>query len=116
MSHHDNNSHYKQILSDVISLNMLHIDSLMQKIRKLDINDENFESKTQQEKDTYQMISNMLTIMNDAIHPAYNIAEELFPKAKEFVEFCRRNQLMAIERKVLPSTCNCYTCKIQKPI
>lgn len=116
MSHHDNKSYYKQILSDVLSLSFLHIDSLMQKIKKLDITDENFEGKDQQTKDVYQEITRSLTILNDAIHPAHDIACEIFPKAKEFIEFCKKNQLMAIERKVLPAKCNCYTCKTTTPL
>lgn len=117
MSHHSNdNAHIKQILMDVISLSMSHIHSLSAELKKLDINDANFAEKSPDERRRSMILNNMLTTINDSIHPAHDLALEFFPQAKEFIEACKKNQEMAIQSKLLPNKCICYTCKIKNPV
>lgn len=117
MSHHSNsNAHIKQVLSDVISISMSHIQDLALKLKELNITDSNLAEKTEEEKNRSIVLNNILTIINDAIHPAHNLAKEFYPGAEKFIDLCKENHRLAIERKLISSTCGCYTCKTDKPV
>ena len=117
MSHHKHdNAHIKQVLTDVIAISMSHIQDLALKLKKLNITEENLASKSEEEKNRSIVLNNILTIINDAIHPAHDLAKELFPGASQFIDLCKDNHKLAIERKLIASTCSCYTCKIEKPV
>lgn len=105
-------SQLKTILSDVVSIAFQHMGALASELKELDINNENIKSKTQEQVAIHQTISNILTIINDVIHPAHEIAPELFEKdVTEFVNFCIKNQKLAVEKKLISHTCKCYSCK-----
>lgn len=116
---HKTNSatHLKMILSDVVSLAFQHMAAMAQEIESIKITTENLKEKTKEEIMIAQTMSNMLTIINDVIHPAHDIAQQLFDKdVKEFVSYCIRNQALAIEKKLISPTCKCYSCKQKQPI
>ena len=69
-----------------------------------------------QELDRAQMLSHVLTVINDVIHPAHETAMEMFPQSKGFIEYCMNNQKMAIEKKLINPQCNCHSCKSKAPI
>lgn len=113
---HKTNSatHLKMILSDVVKVAFEHMRVLAFELKKLDINDSNIKSKTPQELLAAETMSNVLTIINDVIHPAHNICNQLFDSdIKEFVEYCIKNQAKAIEKKMINPKCSCYSCKLK---
>lgn len=116
---HKTNSatHLKMVVSDMLSLSFQHMAALAQELKALDINEDNMKDKTRAEIATAQTMSNMLTIINDVIHPAHDIAVQLFDKdVSEFVDYCVKNQALAIEKKMISASCNCYSCKQKQPI
>lgn len=106
-------SHMRTILSDVVTIGFEHMQSLALEIKKLDITPENYLTKSDHDTNRYQMISNILTIMNDMLHPAHNICLDMFPDAKEFIEFCKQNHKIAVQKKLISPNCNCYECTIE---
>ena len=116
---HKTNSatHLKMILSDVVSTAFQHMAAMAQELKALDITEENAKDKTREQLAIAQTMSNMLTIINDVIHPAHDIAPQLFDRdVKEFVEYCIKNQKLAIEKKLILASCKCYSCKLKEPI
>lgn len=117
MSHHmHDNAHIKQVLSDVIALSMSHIQDLALKLKELNITEENLATRSLADQEKSKTMNYLLHIINDAIHPAHNLAKEFFPGAADFIEMCKVNHKLAIERKLIASTCGCYSCKMKKPI
>jgi len=116
---HKTNSttHLKMILADVVSIAFQHMAAMGQELNNLDIKEENLKDKTPAQLATAQTMSNMLTIINDVIHPAHSVATQLFNKdVKEYVDYCIKNQALAIENKLISPTCKCYSCKQKQPI
>lgn len=107
-------SHLEMILSDIISIAFQHMAAMADELKQLDITEANIKDKTPAQIATAQTMSNMLTIINDVIHPAHDMAPTLFDKdVKEFVDYCIKNQQLAIEKKLIADTCRCYSCKIK---
>ena len=116
---HKTNSatHLKMIVSDMLSLSFQHMAAMAHELKALDITDANIKDKTPAQIATAQTMSNMLTIINDVIHPAHDIAVQLFDKdVSEFVAFCIKNQALAIEKKLIASSCSCNSCKMKQPL
>jgi hypothetical protein len=91
--------------------------AMAHELKALDINDSNIKDKTPAQIATAQTMSNMLTIINDVIHPAHDIAVQLFDKdVSPFVDYCIKNQALAIEKKLISASCNCNSCKMKQPI
>ncbi len=109
-------SQLKVLLSDVLCLAFEHMEVLAREIKKLDLTEENMADKTKEQLDRAQLLSHVLTVINDIIHPAHETAMEMFPDAKGFIEYCMNNQKMAIEKKLINPQCNCKTCKSKAPI
>lgn len=117
MSHHTNSdSRMKQIISDVLSIGLSHIQDIAMKLKDLNVSEDNIKDKSPEEVQRSVLLNNILTILNDALHPAHELAKELYPNAKEFIEMCQENHKKAIERKLLASTCHCYTCNTKNPV
>lgn len=112
----NDNAHIKQVLSDVISVSMSHIQDIALRLKKLDINESNIKEKSSEIVQQSVLLNNILTIVNDAIHPAHELAKEIYPGAKEFIEMCQQNHKLAIERKLISDKCGCYSCKIESPV
>ena len=116
---HKTNSvtHLKMVVSDMLSISFQHMAAMAHELKALDITDANIKDKTPAQIATAQTMSNMLTIINDVIHPAHDIAAQLFDKdVKEFVDYCIKNQALAIEKKLITPTCKCYSCKSKQPL
>lgn len=110
-------THLKMILADVVSTAFQHMAAMAQELKELDITEENIKDKTRVQIATAQTMSNMLTIINDVIHPTHDIAISLFDRdVKEFVDYCIKNQALAIEKKLISPTCKCYSCKSKQSI
>lgn len=117
MSHHSHdNAHIKQVLMDVISISMSHIQDLALALKKLNITDSNMHEKSEADKAKSANLNFLLHMLNDAIHPAHKLSLEFYPQAQEFIDMCKENHKLAIERKLISSMCHCYSCKIEKPI
>ncbi len=116
---HKTNSatHLKMILADVVSTAFQHMAAMAKELKDLDITEDNLKDKTREQIATAQVMSNMLTIINDVIHPAHDVAVSLFDEDfKEFVDYCVKNQALAIEKKLITNTCKCYSCKQNQSI
>ncbi len=116
---HKTNSatHLKMILADVVSTAFQHMAAMAKELKDLDISEDNLKDKTREQIATAQVMSNMLTIINDVIHPAHDVAVSLFDEDfKEFVDYCVKNQAIAIEKKLITNTCKCYSCKQKQSI
>ncbi len=109
-------SQLKILLSDILCLAFEHMEVLAREIKKLDLTEENMADKTKEQLDRAQLLSHVLTVINDIIHPAHETAMEMFPDAQGFIEYCMNNQKMAIEKKLINPNCNCKTCKAKAPI
>ena len=110
-------THTKMILADVVSIAFTHMRGLALEIKKLDINADNLSTKSKEELFAAETMSHILTILNDVIHPAHDVCDQLFDKdVQEFVEYCKKNQAMAIEKKLIANSCSCYSCKMKSPI
>lgn len=110
---HKKNSttHLKMILVDVLKIAFDHMRGLGIQLKDMGLDDANIKSKTPDEIRSAETMSHMLTIINDIIHPAHDICQDLFDKnMKDFVEFCKTNQAKAIEKKLLSAQCACYSC------
>ncbi len=114
--HSHDNAHIKQVLSDVISISMSHIQDIALKLKDLNITEENLKDQPEDKKQRSIVLNNILTLINDAIHPAHNLAKELYPDATQFIELCQQNHKLAIERKLISSICHCYSCKVATPV
>lgn len=105
-------THLKMILADVMSVAFQHMRSLGLELKALNIQEDNVASKTKEELFAAETMSHILTIINDVIHPAHDICDHLFDKdMKEFVDYCKKNQKMAIEKKLILENCMCSSCK-----
>lgn len=109
-------AHIKQVLADVISIAMSHIQDIALKLKDLDINESNIKDKSPEIVQKSVLLNNILTIINDAIHPAHDISKELYPGAVDFIDMCIVNHKLAIERKLISAKCGCYKCKIENPV
>lgn len=102
----------KIILSDVINIAMQHMTALAIELKNLDITPDNMKSKSTQELMAAETMSNILTIINDVIHPAHDIMTQLFDKnVEDFVTKCKTNQKLAIDKKMINPKCECYACR-----
>jgi hypothetical protein len=108
-------SSLKIMLSDVLCIAFEHMQALAMELRKLDINESNVKEKSKSDLDRAQLLSHVLTLINDVIHPVHDTALTLFPDAKDFVEYCIKNQALAVEKKLISPNCNCYVCKMKVP-
>jgi hypothetical protein len=104
-------SHLRTVLSDVVSIGYEHLQSLAAELKKLDVTPENYKDKSEHDINKSQMMANILTLINDVIHPAHNLSLELFPDAKPFIDVCIKNQELAVQKKLIAPNCNCYECK-----
>lgn len=124
MSHHkESRSHHSQLLQDIIFIAMSHIgamckeiNNLQEQVKKLESSDVDYLTKVNKLSQSMIDLNVILTMCNDVIHPAHDLALEWFPESKEFIETCKKNHIEAIERKLLSSKCFCYTCKVRKPV
>ena len=105
------NTHLKVILSDVIIIALEHIKALYTELSKIDLQDKDLPKEV---GDRAQLLSHVLTIINDIIHPAHSTALTLLPGGKEIIEMCIKNQQLAIDKKLISPNCVCYECGIKK--
>lgn len=106
----------RNMLSDILCLAFEHMEILAREVKKLNFTEENMSERTKEDLDRAQMLSHVLTVINDIIHPAHDTAMEMFPQSKGFIEYCMNNQKMAIEKKLINPQCNCHSCKSKAPI
>lgn len=108
-------THLKMITADILSIAFQHMAAMAEELKQLDITEANIKDKTPAQIATAKTMSGMLTIINDVIHPAHDIATSLFDKdVKEFVDYCINNQRLAIENKLISAVCKCYSCKMKE--
>ncbi len=111
----NSSTHLKMILKDVVSTAFQHMAALAEQLKEMNITEENIKDKTKEEIMVAQTMGNILTIINDVIHPAHDIAVSLFEDKDitEFVDYCINNQKRAIDKKLISSVCRCYSCKLK---
>ena len=106
-------THTKMILSDVLVIAFEHMKILAKELSKIDLKTAQDE-KNKELLDRAQLLSHVLTLLNDVVHPAHDTALSMFPEASEFIEYCINNQKLAIEKKLISPQCDCYSCSINK--
>jgi hypothetical protein len=118
------------ILSDCLSIALSHIASISNSMHDLKVEETMAKLKELQSKESKSVeeeklieehsnnlkfavsLSNTLTILNDAMHPAHEIALTLFDEDKHaMIKWCILNQSKAIASKMITDDCKCYTCK-----
>lgn len=104
-------THTKMILTDILIIAFEHMKVLSKELAKIDLKKEDLSKDL---KDRAQLLSHVLTLLNDVIHPAHDTAVSLFPDANDFIVYCQKNQALAIEKKLISPKCNCYSCSIKK--
>ncbi len=109
-------THLKRILKDIVSIAFQHMGALASELKNLDINESNLKDKRQGDLQAAETMSHLITIINDVIHPAHDMSIKLFDTVdvKEFVEYCQKNQALAIEKKLISSVCKCYSCSLKE--
>ncbi len=111
-------THLKRILRDVVSTCFQHMSALAVELKNMDINEDTAKTKTKEEMQVIETMSHILTILNDVIHPAHDIAASNFEEegkdVTEFVEYCIKNQKLAIEKKLISDVCKCYSCGLKE--
>ena len=112
----NNNDDMKQVVSDIVSITMSHIQDIAIKLKDMNITEENLKDKSPETIQKSVTLNNILTIINDCIHPAHELSKELYPDALEFINICIDNHKRAIEKKLISPICNCYCCKMKKPV
>lgn len=117
MSYHNHdNAHIKQVLQDVLMIAMTHMQGLGKEIQTLNPTQEKIQSGTEEYKRKVAYLNNLLTVINDIIHPALHVVPDFFPGTENIVELCKKNFKIAVDSKILPAKCPCYMCKIEKPV
>ncbi len=105
-------SHMQQVVRDIVSIAYSHMADIAKELKKLEVTDENYVSLDDETKKKYNLFSQILTIINDVVHPAHKISLEMFPHAKEFIDMCILNQKNAVEKHLISDKCECYECKV----
>lgn len=109
----NSSTHLKMILSDVLVIAFEHMKILAKELAKIDLKNAE-ETKNKELMDRAQLLSHVLTLVNDVIHPAHEVALTMFPDANDFIVYCQKNQALAIEKKLISPKCDCYSCSIKK--
>ncbi len=116
MDKFNSKAHVKTVLSDVVAIGYEHIQSLLLELKKYEITDSNIKEKSQHELNQAQLLTHVLTVVNDVIHPAHKLSLEMFPDAHEFIEFCMKNHKIAVDKKMVAQECKCYTCAVDNAL
>ena len=106
-------THTKMILTDILVIAFEHMKILAKELSKIDLKTAEAD-KNKELLDRAQLLSHVLTLINDVIHPAHETAITLFPDANDFITYCQKNQALAIEKKLISPKCDCYSCSIKK--
>jgi len=101
----------KEILSDVLAGAFEHMDAVVAELKKLGTSEEiqADPNKTARAK----VLTLTLVCINDIVHPAHNIAYQLFNDRDEILDICKRNHKVSVDKKLVP-TCYCATCRGMK--
>lgn len=101
-------SHLKIILTDILVLGYSHIEELARTLTRM-------KGMEDQEglKNDIQNLSNILTVVNDIIHPAHSISEDMFPDSSDVIKLCRKEHLKVSEKKLIRDKCFCYECSLE---
>ncbi len=95
------------------------VESLGYSIDMLDDKERKEKIKLQDNLRFLSLVEGLLDAINDIIHPAYDVMANLchdVTNMEKHVELLRKNRDIAINRKVINSTCKCYSCKQKQPI
>lgn len=103
---------YKQTLFEVLRNGYSHISELKKELGKFDIKSkEDIEKLSQEDRDKFQSLVLVSTVINDLIHPGHNVSYNLF-KDKDmhkFIDFCKEQQAFAFKEKAVEE-CSCSSC------
>jgi hypothetical protein len=113
----NSSTHLKRILRDTLSNCFQHMSALATELKHMEITEESSKTKSKEELQIIETMSHILTILNDVIHPAHDVAVSIFKDedkdVTEFIEYCKKNQQLAIEKKLISHICNCYSCSLK---
>lgn len=113
----NSSTHLKRILRDLLSNCFQHMSALATELKNMEITEESSKTKSKEELQVIETMSHILTILNDVIHPAHDVAVSIFKEedkdVTEFIEYCKKNQQLAIQKKLISHICNCYSCGLK---
>lgn len=70
--------------------------------------------RTAEQQLIYDYNINFVVALNSILHPAWNVATDLLPNVHEFLPYCKAQRQMAIDKKIIPSNCDCTYCSLEK--
>lgn len=108
-------THLKGILKEVLLMAFQHMQSLVKEINELNVTEENRLEKKKEDIIASNTLNQLLTILNDVIHPAHDVASSLFDDAYTLglIKMCIANQDAALKAKFITGVCKCQSCKMK---
>lgn len=100
----------KDILRDILNLGFTGLDVLSRELEKINITEEEAKTNdpTSERLHKARMIVNMMTIVNDVIHPGHAISLQLFPKENHnFIGQVIKQQAANKEKGMTSKNCSC---------
>lgn len=112
-------SQLKQTLSDVTLVGLSTIvylsENLSKNVQILKDNKIKDKELTEEEKKELQtsiaVFENVLTIINDVLHPSHSMMLELHPQFKSIIDVCIENHEKASKKGLVIDKCKCFSCK-----
>ncbi len=95
----------KDLLSNVLMISFMHIDSIQKNIQKL--NEE--PSKKEENKHLLTNLHVLYMSISDIIHPALNFCKGAFKGHDDFFKALEDNHITALEKSMFPP-CKCNLC------
>jgi hypothetical protein len=99
-------THLNLYLSDVIIVALESKRSISKAMSEI-----NFDTCSDSDKIRLQALTNVTMIINDILHPVYEIAKTLLPGAVKLIEMCEEQQAVAIKQGYVAPCKDCYDCK-----
>lgn len=93
-----------RITKDMLANAFIHIESLVKELNKLNDSDKEKLNKDTQSK--IGTINAMITLLNDTVHPAHNLAYKYFRDYHAMIDIYIKNQKLAVENKIIPECFN----------
>lgn len=102
----------KEILADVLAGAFEHMDAIVVELKKLGTEEEVAQDPVKNQR--AKILTLTLISINDIVHPAHDIAYQIFNDRDEILDVYKKNHAIAQDRKIVP-VCFCCSCrKIKK--
>lgn len=103
-----------QYLLDIILTNAFsHMQAIEREIGTLQLKNDGTDKPEDFKR--AQLLTLVLTLMNDTVHPGHDYAYKLFKGYEKEMDRYKQNQKLAFEHKLV-NVCQCRTCELNKII